>query len=108
MLKKLIENIANSKHSKIKDSVDDILAAKILVKIDEKKKDILIRQGKRVRKFQRVKGKHVDAKTGREKIISGAEKMKLRKAGIKAARKSKGKRSQSNIKRKRSMSKRFN
>lgn len=105
MLKKLIKSIAENKHSKIKELVNDILAEKILVMIDEKKKEILVRQGKRVRKFQRVKGKHVDAKTGREKIISGAEKMKLRKAGIKAARKSKGKRSQSNIKRKRSMSK---
>ena len=107
MIKKLIQAIVNKNHSQIKECVNSILMTKLSKALTEKSKKILVRQGKRVRKFQRVKGKHVDAKTGVEKRITGAEAMKFKKAGIKAARKGKGKRSVANVKRKRSMAKKF-
>jgi hypothetical protein len=65
----------------------------------------VVRQGKIIKKKTTNRdGYKIDA-YGKEVRMSAQEKMRRKKAGIKAARKSKSKRSSASIKRKRSMKK---
>lgn len=105
-VKHLIQTLNKSKISSASDILNSILMNKILPKLEESKKVVVVRGMKKKKMFKRVKGRHVDQKTGRETRISGSEKAKFKKSARIGARKRKATKVASSRKRKLSMMKR--